>query len=89
MEEETIEYLKNGLGEYLISSKQRKPYLNSSSFSKAFKKRFNNITIYDLRKAKTSETLRTNNPDEIKKLQYIQEYELQTQLANYNINTVF
>ena len=85
LHKETIEYLKNGLDEYLITSKQGKPYLNSSSFSKAFKKRFNNITVYDLRKAITSETLRKNNPLEIKKLQYIQGHELKTQLSNYNI----
>jgi len=85
LHKETIEYLKNGLDEYLLTSKQGKPYLNSSSFSKAFKKRFNNITVYDLRKAITSETLRKNNPLEIKKLQYIQGHELKTQLSNYNI----
>ena len=85
LHKETIEYLKNGLDKSLITSKQEKPYLNSSSFSKAFKKRFNNITVYDLRKAITSETLRKNNPLEIKKLQYIQGHELKTQLSNYNI----
>jgi len=58
LDKETIEYLKNGLDKSLITSKQEKPYLNSSSFSKAFKERFNNITVYDLRKAITSETLR-------------------------------
>ena len=87
LDKETIDYLKNGLDQYLISSKQGKPYLTSSSFSKAFKKRFNDYNVYDLRKATTSGILRRKKPEEIKKLQYIQGHDLQTQLTNYNIYT--
>jgi integrase len=85
LHKETIDNLKNGLDEYLISNKEGKPYLTSSSFSKAFKKKFNNIPVYTLRKAITSQALRRGNILEIKKLQHIQGHELKTQLSNYNV----
>jgi hypothetical protein len=89
-----IEYLEEnyenystlkGLDQYLISSKQGKPYSTSSSFSKAFKKQFNDFNVYDLRKAITSETLRRNNPDEIKNFNIFKatNYKLNLQTITY------
>jgi len=85
IDDELVEYLRKGLGKYLVTNQNDKLYQSSSAFTKAFKKEFNDYTPYDLRRAISSRCIAQGNVNEIKKLEHNQSHSLQVILDNYNV----
>ena len=85
IDDELVEYLRKGLGKYLVLNNNDKLYQSSSAFTKAFKKEFNDYTPYDLRPAISSRCIAQNDIEEIKKLEHNQGHSLQVILDSYNV----
>jgi hypothetical protein len=87
IDDELVECLRKGLGNYLVTNQSDKLYQSSSAFTKAFKKEFNDYTPYCLRKAISSKYIAEGNIENIKKLEHNQGHSLQVILDNYNVYT--
>jgi hypothetical protein len=82
IDDELVEFLRKGLGNYMITNQNGELYKSSSAFTKLFKSYFDDYTPYDLRK-----TIAHGNVDEITKLEHNQSHSLQVILDNYNVYT--
>jgi integrase len=85
IDDELVEYLRKGLGKYLVLNNNDKLYQSSSAFTKAFKTYFNDYTPYDLRRAISSRYIERGNVNEIKKLEHNQGHSLNVILEHYNV----
>jgi hypothetical protein len=85
LDDRFIKLVSKGLGKYLIQRKDKKLYKSTSSFTKFFKRMFNDYTPYDLRKAISSKCIHDNDLEEIAKLEYIQGHSLKNILDYYNV----
>jgi integrase len=87
IDDELVEYLRKGLGNYLVLNQSGALYQSSSAFTKAFKKEFNDYTPYDLRRAISSRYIAEGDVEKIKKLEHNQGHSLNVILNNYNVYT--
>ena len=87
IEDELVECLRKGLGNYLVLNHTGALYQSSSAFKKAFKKEFNDYTPYCLRKAISSAYIAEGDIEKIKTLEHNQGHSLQVILNNYNVYT--
>jgi hypothetical protein len=85
IDDELVECLGKGFGEYLVTNQSDKLYQSSSAFTKMFKKMFNDYIPYSLRKAISSRCIAQNDIENIKKLEHNQGHSLNFILENYNI----
>jgi hypothetical protein len=85
IEDELVECLRKGLGNYLVLNQSDALYQSSSAFTKMFKSYFDDYTPYDLRKAVSSKCIAEGNVNEIKKLEHNQGHSLNVILENYNV----
>ena len=85
IDNELVEYLRKGLGNYLVLNQSGALYQSSSAFTKAFKKEFNDYTPYDLRRAISSRYIAEGDVKKIKKLEHNQGHSLNVILNNYNV----
>jgi hypothetical protein len=87
IEDELVECLRKGLGNYLTTNQTGALYQSSSAFTKMFKKEFNDYTPYCLRKAISSAYIAEGDIEKIKKLEHNQGHSLNIILNNYNVYT--
>ena len=85
IDDELVECLRKGLGNYLVLNQTGELYTSSSAFTKLFKKEFNDYTPYCLRKAISSAYIAEGDIEKNKKLEHNQGNSLQVILDNYNV----
>ena len=85
IDDELVECLGKGFGEYLVTNQSDKLYQSSSAFTKMVKKMFNDYIPYSLRKAISSAYIAEGDIEKIKTLEHNQGNSLQVILDNYNV----
>jgi len=84
LKDDFINLIKNNVNNYLFTNSKNKQH-TANSINKLLNNLFKkyDCTLYDLRKIKTSLTLKTNDIEAIKTLENIQGHNLKTQLEYY------
>ena len=84
IDDKFVQMLKPKVNQYFITTKDDKPYSDSSGLQKAIKKALG-CNPYDYRKANSSLSLSSNDTEKIKQTAYNQGHQVATQLSHYHI----